>query len=192
MASPARRGREFPGFPDGCGTRPRFRSRARRGCRRRRLPGSASIPPRLSSARSSRLRQELALAPAIAPAHDLQPAVAPDRQPGPAVAIEKADLPLASTLVNATIKPVSCNQLRGQLAPCQGNSDAHGWDSGGDGRVSSWSRYEFSWPLGRSPHDDKLSGKSGEIEETERRLVGPSVAFRVSSLATMPPITRHY
>jgi hypothetical protein len=29
--------------------------------------------------------------------------------------------------VSAAIEPVSCNQLRGQLAPCQGNSDAHGW-----------------------------------------------------------------
>src|SRR5208337_2197787 len=80
----------------------------------RRLPGPAGCG------------QELALAPAIAPAHDLEPPITPDRQPGPVVAIEKADFALASTLVSAAIEPVSCNQLRGQLAPCQGNSDTHG------------------------------------------------------------------
>src|SRR5208282_4873815 len=58
------------------------------------------------------------------------PPITPVRQPGPAIAIEKADFALASTLVSAAIEPVSCNQLRGQLAPCQGNSDTHGWDSG--------------------------------------------------------------
>src|SRR5271157_5258078 len=58
--------------------------------------------------------------------HELEPPITPDRQPGPAVAIEKADFALASTLVSAAIEPVSCNQLRGQLAPCQGNSDTHG------------------------------------------------------------------
>src|SRR5271157_1395273 len=91
----------------------------------RRLPGPAGC------------RQELALAPAIAPAHDLEPPITPDRQPGPAVAIEKADFALASTLVSAAIEPVSCNQLRGQLAPCQGNSDTHGL---------------LEWPLATSHH----------------------------------------
>src|SRR6478735_4210211 len=68
----------------------------------RRLPGPAGG------------RQEPALAAAITPAHDLEPPVAPDRQPRPAIAIEKTELPLASTLVNATLEPVSCHQLRGQ------------------------------------------------------------------------------
>src|SRR5207248_9518365 len=79
----------------------------------RRLPGPAGRG------------QEPALPPAIPPAHDLEPAVTPDRQPRLAVAIEKANLPLASTLESAAVQCMTPDQLRGQLAPCQGDSDAH-------------------------------------------------------------------
>ena len=70
--------------------------------------------------------QEPALAPAVAPADDLEPAVAPDRQPRPAVAVEELDLPLAAAIVDAAIQAVPPDQIRGQFAPCQGDPDAHG------------------------------------------------------------------
>ncbi len=69
--------------------------------------------------------QEPALAPAVAPADDLETAVAPDRQPRVTVTEEEAHLPLPAAIVGATPQAVPPDQFRGQFAPCQGNPGTH-------------------------------------------------------------------
>jgi hypothetical protein len=66
-----------------------------------------------------------ALAPPVAPAHHLEPPVPPDRLARAAIAIEETDLLFAPALVGATLQPVPLDQLHGQLAPRQGDPDAH-------------------------------------------------------------------
>src|SRR4051794_7190718 len=84
----------------------------------------AALPDRLQPGPAGP-RQGPALAPAVAPAREDQLPVAPDRQPGVAVAVEEAELLAVAARVDRPGEAESPDRLRGQLAPCQGDPEAH-------------------------------------------------------------------
>ena len=82
-------------------------------------------PSRMVESQVQPVRGRNRLSPRALPRARPAAARRPDRQSGTAVAEQETDLPLAPTIVDATLQPVPLDQLLGQLTPCQGDADAH-------------------------------------------------------------------